>query len=161
MKKTFLLSTLIILTTILMLQAGNGDDKDKGKVYGKGVTLTDTVKISELLETPQKYVGKKVLVTGKIVDVCPKRGCWIELASDKKFQTIRIKVKDGEIVFPLSAKGKTAVAEGTLQAIELTKEQAIRYFKHHAEEKGEEFDPNTITGPVTIYQIRGSGAIIK
>jgi hypothetical protein len=30
-----------------------------------------------------------------------------------------------------------------------------------AEDAGKEFDSSAITGPVTIYQIRGTGAVIK
>ena len=29
-----------------------------------------------------------------------------------------------------------------------------------AEEKGEEFDPSTVTGPMTLYQIDGTGAVV-
>jgi hypothetical protein len=132
-----------------------------GEKFGKDLTLNETVKISTLMENMPQYVGKTVLVEGKIVEVCAKRGCWMELASDKEFQKIKIKVDDGEIVFPMTAKGKTAMAEGVVQAIELTQENALKYYEHQAEEKGEKFDPATITGPVTIYQIKGTGAIIR
>jgi hypothetical protein len=38
--------------------------------------------------------------------------------------------------------------------------KSLEHFEHIAEEKGEEFDPSTITGPMTIYQIKGVGAEI-
>jgi hypothetical protein len=135
--------------------------KTEVEKFGKDLTLKETVKISTLMENMPQYVGKTVLVEGKIVEVCAKRGCWMELASDKEFQKIKIKVDDGEIVFPMTAKGKTAMAEGVVQAIELTQENALKYYEHQAEEKGEKFDPAMVTGPVTIYQIKGSGAVIR
>ncbi|MCS7052665.1 MAG: hypothetical protein NZM09_02900, partial [Ignavibacterium sp.] len=62
---------------------------------------------------------------------------------------------------PISAKGSNALVEGTVYKIELTKEEAIKYFEHLAEESGKEFDPESVTGPMTIYQIRGIGAEIE
>ncbi len=86
----------------------------------------------------------------------------MNVAGDKEFQSIRIKVDDGEIVFPLDAKGKHAVAEGVFSKIELSKEQALEHAKHQAEEKGEKFDEATAKDlPTVIYQIQGTGAVIK
>jgi hypothetical protein len=132
-----------------------------GNKYGKKVKLKEKTKISSILENPKNFVGKKVLVEGTVVGVCEKRGCWIELASDKQFQKIKVKVNDGEIVFPLEEKGKTALVEGEVYEIKMTKEQAIERAMHEAEEHGKEFDPSSVTGPVTYYQIKGLGAVIK
>lgn len=85
----------------------------------------------------------------------------MKLASDKKFQTLRIKVKDGDMVFPFNAKGETAYATGKLVPIELSKEKAIAYLSHLAEEAKEEFDPSTVKGAMTIYQLSPTGVTIK
>ena len=132
-----------------------------GTTYGKGVSEAQVVKVSELVASPDKYVGKTVKVEGLVTDVCAKRGCWMKVAGDKEFQTVRIKVDDGVIVFPMSAKGKTAVAEGVFTKHEMTKEKALEQAKHEAEEKGTKFDPASVTGPVTIYQVKATGAVIN
>ncbi len=129
--------------------------------YGKGVSEAAPVKLSELMAKPDAYVGKVVKVEGLITEVCPKRGCWINVAGDKEFQTIKIKVEDGVIVFPMTDKGKKVVAEGTFRKMELTKEQAIAKARHECEEKGTKFDPATVTGPATVYQIQGTGAVVE
>lgn len=132
------------------------------QVLGKGVTGKDMVAISELLAHPEKYEGQVVRVQGLITDVCAKRGCWINLAGDKEFQTMRIKVKDGEIVFPLEVKGKQAVAEGVFTKKEITPEQALKHAEHQAEEKGEKFDPAKAKDlPTVIFQVNATGAVIK
>ena len=128
--------------------------------YGKGVSDATPVKLSELMATPDAYVGKVVKVEGLVTEVCPKRGCWINVAGDKEFQTIRVKVEDGVIVFPLTDKGKKVVAEGTFTKMELTKEQAIERAKHEAEETRTKCDPQSITGPQTVFQIMGIGAVV-
>jgi hypothetical protein len=127
---------------------------------GKGVTLKTTTPIPALLSQPASYLDKMVQVKGKVTEVCDKAGCWMALQDPGSGQSIRIKVNDGDIVFPETAVGKMAMAEGTFQKVEMTKEQAIPYLKHEAEEKGRKFDPASVTGPLTIYRIWGLGALL-
>lgn len=128
--------------------------------YGKPLTVQKTTRISAILDDADAYVGKMVKVEGIIVQVCARRGCWIEIASDRQYEKIRIKVEDGVIVFPLSARGKTALVEGRVEAIFMSLEEARNFYAHQAEEKGSSFDPASITAPVTLYQIRATGAVV-
>ncbi len=66
------------------------------------------------LREADAFNGKRVKVEGPIVDVCSEKGCWIAIGSDKEFQTIRFKVDDGVIVFPMTLKGSNAVVEGVV-----------------------------------------------
>ena len=151
----------IILSVVAFLFLVSNSFAGDGNKYGKDLRLKEKTKISAILAAPNGYVGKKVQVEGNVVGVCEKRGCWIELASDKPFQKIKIKVKDGEIVFPMEEKGKKAVVEGEVYEIKMTKEQALAAAENEAKEHGKKFDPASVTGPVTIYQIKGLGAVIK
>jgi len=130
------------------------------KDFGKGVTLSEETAISSILDHPADYVGKKVKVSGLIIDVCSMRGCWIYLAGDRDFEKIRIKVTDGEIVFPMEARGKVAIVEGVLESMVLSREEVIKRRKHHAEEQGIAFDPASVTSGETVLRIRGLGASI-
>ncbi len=151
----------LIPVLALMLNSCTSAPVDEKQVYGAKPVLTETTMVSNILENPEEFVGKKVLVQGEILDVCTQQGCWIEIAGDKPGQKIKIKVNDGEIVFPTSARGKQAIAEGEVYKIEMGKEDAVSYMEHLAEEKGEVFDPTSVTGPITIYQVKGSGAEIE
>lgn len=152
--KGLVLALLAAFATPLAARAGDGE------VYG---TLGNAplVKLSELLATPDVYVGKSVRVDGLVTDVCPKRGCWIRIGGDKEFQTVTFKVRDGVMVFPMSAKGKRAQAEGVFTKVELTHEQAVARAQHEAEEKGVSFDPKTVTGPTVLYMLKGTGAVLR
>lgn len=66
----------------------------------------------------------------QIVEVCEEMGCWIALGSDKEFQTIRFKVEDGVIVFPMWAKGLNATVEGVLDVATLSVDGRIRSRPH-------------------------------
>lgn len=127
---------------------------------GKPLTLKKTTPIKKLASQPGDYVGKTVQAKGKVAEVCLKMGCWMNLVDPKTAKMIRIKVQDGEMVFPKESIGKMALAEGQMVKIELTKEQAVAMARHEAEENKKPFDPGTVTGPRTIYQIKATGAVI-
>lgn len=127
---------------------------------GKPLELKEPVTVSALNAKASDLLEKTVQVKGKVTEVCQMMGCWMALAEPGTTQTIRIKVNDGEIVFPKDAAGKSAIAEGKLVKITMTKEQAAAQAKHEAEEQGRKFDPKSVKGPSVSYQIQGSGAVI-
>jgi hypothetical protein len=127
---------------------------------GKPLTLKDAVSVAAVMEKPDALVGKTVQVKGKVAEVCQMMGCWMNLTDASTGKAIRIKVNDGDIVFPKDAPGKMAIAEGTLAKIEMTREEAVAQAKHEAEESGRKFDPKSVKGPFTTYQIQGTGAVI-
>ncbi len=141
-----------VLSIVLFLTVMNF--ASDGKKYGKEITLKEKTKISDILKNPAAFEGKKVLVEGTIIGVCEKRGCWIRLAGDKDFESIRVKVRDGEIVFPLEAKGKKAVVEGEIYSF-------VTKAKKKNGTKKDDKECEIEGAQKRIYQIKGIGAIIK
>lgn len=131
-----------------------------GTSYGAALTLTDTTRVSAILDAPQAWVGRRVLVAGIVVEVCREKGCWIQVAGDREHEMLKVKVEDGVIVFPLSAMGHRAVVEGTIEALPVTAEQARAQARRHAEETGAPFDSTRVFADTTLYQLRGLGAFI-
>lgn len=150
--------TLIALFVFTLLLAGCKPDMEP---YGEAVSLSETTAIADILADPASYVGKTVRIEGRIKDVCPMKGCWMEVETEDGEQALIVKVNDDEIVFKQESKGKHAVAEGEVYAIEMNQERAISYMEHLAEEKGEDFDPASVEGPMTVYQIKGAGALVE
>ena len=148
------ISFIIVLLIVLPLSA-------QVTKLGTEITIKEKTEISAILSAPEEYTGKKVLVRGEVIDVCRHAGCWMEVAGDKPGEKIKVKVKDGDIVFPVEAIGQLASVEGEVYAIEMDKDEALEYYEHAAEDAGKEFDPSIVTGPVTIYQIKGLGAEIN
>jgi hypothetical protein len=156
-----IITATTILTLIFINLVFAIDDDTKAGTFGKPITLTAVTSISQILDNPLEFLGDTVLVRGAVIDVCENRGCWMEIAGDSAFQSIKVKVKPGEVVFPTSAKGNTALIEGVVEQLVFTKEDIIKTEKHKAEKQGIEFDPATITEGKTIYRIRGIGATIE
>ncbi len=127
---------------------------------GKPIDVTAVTPIEEILANPEKFVGTVVRVDGNITDVCQEMGCWIEVQDQAAKNSIRVKVKDGEIIFPKDSKGKKVVAQGKVEKLVLTKEQYIATLKHEAEANKKQVDTSKITEGKTIYRIQGAGAVI-
>lgn len=114
------------------------------------LTSLDTV-----LASPKTYLELPVTIEGKVVAVCKSRGCWAEVKAEGN-KKLRIKVRDGDTTIPMSALGKTAYATGQLTAINLSKQQAVLYLEHMAQDAGENFDRNSVKSGITIYNLRPS-----
>jgi len=148
--KKILLFVGVLLTTSLAAYA-------EELTFGETINDNAQIKISTMLASPENYLDKQVTVAGMIVGVCSRRGCWMELASDAKFEKLRIKVRDGDMVFPLRAKGRQALATGTLTGIELSLKQTKQHKAQIAKRRGETFDETSITEPMSIYQLSPIG----
>ncbi len=147
----------LLVALFLILPAGAA----AGTRYGAGVTLEQASPVSEIFAAPAAYSGKTVKVKGLVVDVCTARGCWMDLASDKPYQRIRVKVEDGAIVFPPSARGRQATVQGVVETMKMCPDEARRYREAEARAKGVSFDPASVTGAESALAIRATGAIIE
>lgn len=129
-------------------------------VFGTRPNLPGVVRISEMLDHPDKYVGKVIKVEGIATDVCPKRGCWMTIQSDRKQQSLFVKVQDGEMVFPMSARGKHIVLQGKLFKINMSLEETRAFEKERALETGRSFDPNSVKKASVKFVFKPSGVIV-
>src|SRR5688572_4767128 len=144
------------LMAVAMVSAA-GDEK-----FGKGVSLTEATSIKALYEAPEKFVGKTIRIDGVVTAVCEEMGCWMALGeTDKAEATVRLKVEHGGgIVFPISAKGKKASAEGVFDAIAATDKDGKSAAEEHANHAGQTAQTK-IADFGKKYQIKLTGAIIK
>ena len=130
---------------------------------GIEISNTDVSSITELLNNPSGYLGNNVTINGTIVDVCPMMGCWIEVKDFTSEEVIRVKVKDGDIIFPKESKNKEVLVEGVFSKLDFTEEQAIQWKIHLAEEKGIQLSSEDITldaSDLVEYRVQGLGAQI-
>lgn len=115
--------------------------------FGEGVSIQEATPIASLIDEPEAWLGKTVRVDGVVSAVCEKMGCWMALADPDSGKSIKFKVEDGVIVFPLSAKGKRASAQGALERIPEDDDHEMADEKHeeHARLK---------------YRVRATGAVV-
>jgi hypothetical protein len=144
----------LVLSAVLLGSVALAEQK-----LGKPLTVKEAMPLATLMAEPSPWVGKTVQVRGKVTEVCEMAGCWMNL-TDSDGHLLRIKVEDGVLVFPKDSVGKQAIAEGTLEKHEMSRDQLIAEGRHEAEESGRKFNAAKIKGGKTVYQITGSGALI-
>jgi len=85
--------------------------------FGAGVTLAETTAIADVVKDPAAFAGKTIRIDGTVTAVCENMGCWMAVGESdaKDAPTVRVKVDDGVIVFPVTAKGKKVSAQGTFE----------------------------------------------
>jgi hypothetical protein len=122
--------------------------------YGAGVSLGETTPLDRIIARPADFAGKTVRVEGTVEAVCTHMGCWMALKPDtaKDGSTMMIKVDDGVIVFPVSAKGKRASAQGVVQKVTADAEGQSAA-DEHAKVRGKDAKP-------VAWQIKATGAVV-
>lgn len=111
--------------------------------------------LEELKKNPKGING---LYTGKISDVCQNKGCWMEVESEDKKQSLHITFKDYGFFVPKDASGKTAFFKGIAKYDTTTVED----LKKMAKEEGKsEEEIKKITKPEISVSFVAEGVVIK
>lgn len=83
------------------------------------------VNIQSLLNEPNTYIGKPILLETKVAKVCQKKGCFFVIQHQDK--VIRVSFKDYEFFIPSDSGGKTVLLTGELIKKDISAEQAAHF----------------------------------
>jgi hypothetical protein len=150
MTRSLLCATTLLIVTMSVATRG-------AETYGAAPTVSDATPIAQLLAKPADFQGKTVRVEGVVTGVCTMMGCWMALAPTDapKGPAILIKVDDGVIVFPTSARGKRATAQGVVERVGAADAEGNEAHAEHAEQAGK-----AKTDAAAKWQIKATGAIV-
>lgn len=155
MLRSIIFSFITLFATITFAQPPAGDAK-KGDFYGEKPKAKGAMDIAELPAQLEKTPVVQTKVKAKVLDVCSKKGCWIELAVDDK-TTAFVKMKDYAFFVPMAAIGKTVVLEGEAKLTTTSVEE----LKHYAEDaKKSQAEIDAITEPKSEIRFMASGIVI-
>jgi len=88
---------------------GGGGVREYGTLTGQ----LPLVAISEILETPEIYLGRDVAIEGRVFQVCQEMGCWFEVAQSGR--TLMVDLQMGRhFTIPENSAGMMARCEGKL-----------------------------------------------
>jgi len=157
MKKLFLTLTVVAFGLIANAQPPAGDAKP-GEWYGEQITAEGALNINDVAQKLQSgsQTFENVKVEAKVVDVCPKKGCWLKLELPNN-QTAMVKMKDYGFFLPVAAKGKTVVIEGDVSM----KTISVAEQKHYAEDaKKTQEEIDAITEPKKEIKVMAKGIVV-
>lgn len=81
--------------------------------------------LSEVLGNGESYLGKEILVSTRVAQVCQFKGCFF-IAQDGK-HVARVSFKDYSFFVPSDISGREVTLAGRLQSRDLSAEQAAHY----------------------------------
>ena len=154
---------LILLFILLGCSSNNqksiaDSSSEKGiTFYGKEIS-TDSIKVFDQEKEMVMTAGSKSSkLSGKIIETCSKKGCWMTL--DTGNDTLFVKFRDYGFFVPIdSVEGKSTVIQGDL-FLDTT---SVEMLKHYAEDAGKsEEEIAQITEPKYELGFIADGVIIK
>ncbi len=105
------LYSIFILISLLIISACSSDSgRIAGDVFGDEITLEKTTSLSDILSDKDANVGKEFLVKGVMINVCQKKGCWMDLKDGENEITVRF--KDYAFFMPKDGAGRNATVQG-------------------------------------------------
>lgn len=151
--------TLVALCCSMMASKAQNEipSAQPGVQYGKAITITGAINVQQLeanLHTDSSYTGK---VTGKVVEVCKKKGCFIRVSREGEGDPILVRFKDYSFFMPQDIVGKTVVLEGQANVREISVAQQ----QHFAEDAGKDAEEIAkITVPKVDINILADGVVV-
>ena len=156
------LHTLILILTLTFFscthqEANNNTALEESKKFGdKNITENDAISGEELVNLLKDRDSIHIKVKSKILEVCPKKGCWmdVDLGND---QTMFVRFMDYGFFMPLDAAGKTAIIEGIAKVERLS----VEWLRHKAEDEGKSQGYiDSINKPLDSYSIAEATGVI-
>ena len=155
MKKLLLTAMMALSFGVVMAQPPAGDAKP-GDWYGAKVQTANAIDIAGIPAQLESKESFKTTVKAKILDVCPKKGCWLKLAVNDS-TTAMVKMKDYGFFLPVAAKGKTVVLDGEVSLITTPVEELQHYAK---DAKKSQAEIDAITQPKKEIRFTASGITV-
>lgn len=156
MKRIFALIASAFIAGAAIAQPPAGDAKP-GDWYGEKITTDGAVALADAVAKLEGENGTtSTKVKAKIVDVCPKKGCWLKLQLNDR-ETAMVKMKDYGFFLPTAAKGKTVVIDGEVQK----KTVSVAELRHYAEDaKKSKEEIEAITQPQEEIRLTARGIVV-
>lgn len=155
MKKWMLSLAFSALAIGAIAQPPAGEAKP-GEWYGQKVSEDGAIAMADLPAMLEKNQNLDTKVKATIVEVCPKKGCWLKLQVNDS-TTAMVKMKDYAFFLPVAAKGKTVVIDGNVQM----KTISVAELKHYAEDaKKSQAEIDAITKPEKEIRVTAKGITV-
>ncbi len=155
MKKIFLFAIVVMAALFANAQPPAGD-ANVGDSYGEKVSPDGAVAIKDAAAKLGETGAVQTKVKAKVLEVCPKKGCWIKLAVNDS-TTALVKMKDYGFFVPTAAVGKTIVIDGELKSKTVSVAE-LRHYAEDAKKSAEEIA--AITKPQQELRVTATGITV-
>jgi len=153
--KAVLLFAFALLLTLGVQAQDKITPAAPGVTYGKGATADNAIAVQDLPAAfkDDAYKGK---ISGKVVEVCTKKGCFMKLEQANK-ETVMVRFTDYAFFMPQNIVGKTVVVDGTAKKTTTSVED----LQHYAKDAGKTTtEIAAIKAPKTATEIMADGVLV-
>ena len=150
MKKIILSLALSMFTAFAFAQDASSIS---GKSFGEGVKKGDIITTAEIAKTLGDSTKKDMKVTGEVVLVCQKKGCFMNLAMPNG-ETMYVNFKDYAFFMPKDLAGKKVVIDGFAERKETSVED-LKHFAEDAKKSKEEIAKITKSKKEIVFEAKG------
>jgi len=91
--------------------------------FGDAITFENITSLSDILALKDENIGLEFLTEGIAIEICQKKGCWMDIKDGEDVMTVRF--KDYSFFMPKDGAGRKATIQGifTKETYEDTDEQ--------------------------------------
>ena len=153
MKQLFMFCFAI--TVSIFIYAQDPTPAAKGVSYGAGAVQEGSISVNELPKylKDNKYTGS---ITGKVVEVCQEKGCWMKIEKSNG-DKMMVKFKDYGYFMPKDIMGKEVVLNSEV----VEKEVSVKQLQHYAKDAGKsEEEIQKIKEPKKELQFIAKGVLV-
>lgn len=134
------------------------DPSKDGKHFGAIITADDAITYDAVMEKLGDADSLNMKVTGKVHEVCQKKGCWMTLIPEQSdAPEMRVTFKDYAFFMPKDLSGKHVVVDGYAY-VETTSVDVLRHYAEDAGKSAEEIA--AITEPKREVSFEAIGVIV-
>lgn len=133
-------------------------EEPTGNEFGEPVDISTAISLTALeANMGDKTTWEGLTVTGKVTEVCQKKGCWMMLEKEDG-ETMRVTFKDYGLFMPKDIAGKDVVIRGKAYSDTVT----VDVLRHFAEDAGKsQAEIEAITEPEIALAFEADGVIIS
>lgn len=154
--KKLLLSLVVLASAAIANAQPPAGDARPGDWYGEKITVDGAINLSEVAQKLPDNGTIDTKIKAKVLDVCPKKGCWLKVAINDS-TTALVKMKDYGFFVPVAAKGKTIVLDAQVK-IKNTSVEELRHYAEDAKKSKEEIA--AITKPEKQVSVLAKGIVV-
>ncbi|OQP64595.1 DUF4920 domain-containing protein [Niastella populi] len=154
--KQIILTALVAFSFIKASAQPPAGDAKPGDWYGEKIHTENAIDIAQIPAKLNEKESFNTKVKAKVLDVCPKKGCWLKLAVNDS-TTAFVKMKDYGFFLPVAVKGKTIVMDGEVKMLTTSVDELQHYAK---DAKKSQAEINAITQPKKEIRFTATGITV-
>jgi hypothetical protein len=156
--KKFIKITFALLFAVIVAKAQDAfiTPAAKGVTYGEKITAKGAIPVTKLATKMGTSPKLDTKISGKVLEVCTKKGCWLKLENTAG-ETTMVTFKDYSFFMPANIVGKTVVLDGVSKQ-EVTSVDELKHYAEDAKKSKEEIAK--ITQPKKEIKFEAKGVLV-